>query len=100
MMDDLFNVNDAEHVKFGYKLDMKYKSLIIFLYFSRAHYKPNLEIWQFLPFKFLFFHNWKLSKSINILILCFGEILPSRKKVDSMWNQGGLLWLCWNYFER
>jgi hypothetical protein len=26
--------------------------------------------------------------------------LPSRKKVDSMWNQGGLLWLCWNYFER
>jgi hypothetical protein len=50
MMDDLFNVNDAEHVKFGYKLNMKYKSLIIFLYFSRAHYKPNLEIWQIFTF--------------------------------------------------
>jgi hypothetical protein len=51
-MDDLFNVNDAKHVKFGYKLDMKYKSLIIFLYFSGAHYKSDLEIWQFSPFKF------------------------------------------------
>jgi hypothetical protein len=31
-MDDLFNVNDAEHVKFGYKLDMKYKSLNLSLF--------------------------------------------------------------------
>jgi hypothetical protein len=67
-MDDLFNVNDAEHVKFGYKLDMKCKSLIIFLYFFGAHYKPNLEIWQVLPFKFLFLHNCNLSKSIHFLI--------------------------------
>jgi len=35
-MDDLFNVNDDEHVKFGYKLDSKYKSLFIFLYFFRS----------------------------------------------------------------
>jgi hypothetical protein len=49
-MDDLFDVNDDEHVKFGYKLNMKYKSLIIFLYFSGTHYKPkfrNLAIFTF-----------------------------------------------------
>jgi hypothetical protein len=54
-MDDLINVNDDEHVKFGYKLDMKYKSLIIFLYFSGALYKSNLENLEILPFKFFNF---------------------------------------------
>ncbi len=36
--------------KTGYKLYMKYESLIIFLYFLATHWKPNIEIYWFLLF--------------------------------------------------
>ncbi len=35
--------------KSGYTLDMKYKFLIIFLFFLATYWKPNIKIWPVLP---------------------------------------------------
>ncbi len=68
--------------KYGYKPDMKHKSLIILLYFwllTECHIKKSGNLYQ--GFIYLFIHFWQL-KSVFFLGVIFLVIFFEPKKYD------------------
>jgi hypothetical protein len=53
-------IMDRSLALFGYKPDMKYKTLIIPYISLAKHSKPNIQIWRFYYF---FSHFWQLKAS-------------------------------------
>jgi len=86
-------IMDRSLALFGYKPDMKYKTLIIPYISLAKHSKPNIQIWRFYYF---FSHFWQLkaSKITSFSIFLFW-ISPIKKK--DWWVQFCFCKSNWNF---